>query len=592
MTVKSVKNKARSDRRAQNTGTADARRRRSAPIRAIAAWVVAATITVGAASTAVVMTPRFPAYAAAVLVPSSAEFQTLLTNAQTARTELGTTVANLQASGIPAGELESSLALLDNDIASIQALADASSNITSINQLSALQSQYTNLLTTMQLNQSIISSTIDGLQGVLDPTQLADLQAAFTKLLESLTGLPSALTDALITLISDILGIGGLTSGITLGEVDEETALEDDQHVDTIRSDLGNNYMAGVNGITEQFTTAMMQQVFIFGSFLDAKHQMETMRLLQDMDAQIHKKFQPSFQMCVMGTNTRGLARAQSVAEANTAILNNAMMARATQTRAGMTGESQASDIEARLKQYTRLYCDPRDNNGQMAPICPGATDPARRNRDIDFTRLVDGPLTLNINFTDATLTPEEEDVLALSRNLFNHRQMDFLPEDMLQLGPIANMGPAAWVWQNARSLQAVRSVAQNSFAHLVGMKTAGTHENFINMSQILQEMGMPEADIEQMIGPNPSYFAQMEMLTKRLYMTPDFFVNLFTKPANVERLGASLQAIQLMQDRDRYEAALRREMLISMIVEMKLRRYEASVDNTILGSSPSLFIQ
>ena len=45
------------------------------------------------------------------------------------------------------------------------------------------------------------------------------------------------------------------------------------------------------------------------------------------------------------------------------------------------------------------------------------------------------------------------------------------------------------------------------------------------------------------------------------------------------------------MNDRDRFEASQRREMLISLIVEMKLRDQERDVDNSLLGSVPSLYL-
>ena len=76
-----------------------------------------------------------------------------------------------------------------------------------------------------------------------------------------------------------------------------------------------------------------------------------------------------------------------------------------------------------------------------------------------------------------------------------------------------------------------------------------------------------------------------MEILTQKIYQSPSFYANLYTTPANIDRLGAALQAIGLMQDRDRYESALRRESLVSVILEMKIRELQDSVTNDIVRS-------
>ncbi len=341
----------------------------------------------------------------------------------------------------------------------------------------------------------------------------------------------------------------------------------------------------------EQFTTNMMEQVLIIGTFFDAKHQMESQRLLQDLDTQIHKEMEPTHQMCVLGTNVRGLTSSGLKADANSYILGNALLQRSLLPYEQMTGLEQDDNMRSRLEQYFNTYCDPRDNSGIMRDLCTATAPPGRRNRDLNFTSLVDGPLTMDIDFTNNVLTNDEEDVLALSHNLFNASLFPTIPEDLINNGPVKNMGPGTWIYQNARSLQAIRGVAQNSFAHLVGMKAQGTGYDTPYLTEIVRELGVPDDQILTLLGQNPSYFAQMDVLTKRIYMAPEFFINLFTKPVNVERTGVALQAIELMQDRDRFEASLRREMLISLIVEMKLRELERPVNNTIIGTLPNLLM-
>jgi hypothetical protein len=91
-------------------------------------------------------------------------------------------------------------------------------------------------------------------------------------------------------------------------------------------------------------------------------------------------------------------------------------------------------------------------------------------------------------------------------------------------------------------------------------------------MKALLQEMGAAPADIEELMGENPSYYAQMEILTKKIYQNPEFIINLYDKPANVKRIRAAGQAIKTMQDRDIHEALERRMMLISALKALQDR--------------------
>jgi hypothetical protein len=78
-----------------------------------------------------------------------------------------------------------------------------------------------------------------------------------------------------------------------------------------------------------------------------------------------------------------------------------------------------------------------------------------------------------------------------------------------------------------------------------------------------------------------------MELLTRKMYQNPTFYAALYTKPANVERTAAAMEAIKLMQDRDRFEAALRREMLLSVLLELKLRTAQEVLENEKQNFAP-----
>ena len=534
----------------------------------------------------------------------------IIAGAQTTESIVAAQIAAFSGTPDQNTALQGDLAGLNADIQALQNLQTAANGLpanATPAQVAALQDQLTNVLTSMADHKEAIDIAIQSLDKVKDACLIRILNNIYGPITPAVTQGTSGSGSGLIGLIGNILGALGISTA-----PDMSTALDDLTHLSAVDNAISGNYITGLQGMTEQLTTVMMQQALIIGTFMDAQDQLETQRMLQDMDAQAAKEYEPSTEMCIIGTNTRSLAMSDQKGKANAYILSNAMLNRSMLSHDQEGGESKQDDMVSRIAQYESTYCNPKDNAGMLGNMtseqffCKTNGGPQdRRNRDIDFTGVVDGPLTLDVDFTDGTLTHDEEDVLAMSRNLFSSDLVDYIPADLLTQGPVTNMGPGAWVFQNWRSLEAIRGVAQNSFAHLVGMKAKGGSQVYPFMAQIMKGMGVPDADLQNYLSPvapdgtnaalnatNPSYFAQMDVLTKRLYMDPKFYTNLFTQPANVERVGVTLQAIKLMNDRDRFEASQRREMLISLIVEMKLRDQERDTENGLLGSLPSLYLQ
>ncbi len=348
---------------------------------------------------------------------------------------------------------------------------------------------------------------------------------------------------------------------------------------------LNNSWMPTFPEMADQFSAVMIHQIFGIGTILDAKHQLETQRLFGQLRAEAHKNYLGSEQMCRYGTNVKSLAATEELARANKRILSQVLQQRLT-LRSGSVGErGRYFDQRNRFEQFRRVYCDPQENNAAMrradiptASICMTAAGGPRIGNDMDFTRLIDTRLTLNVNFTDGLMTPDEEDVLALARNVYSHDLIEYKADDVLsRQGNTANI-------LETRSMHALRSVAHNSFSDIVGMKASGSGTVGPFMSRIVEELGVPAGDIAQFLGANPSYFAQMEVLTRKMYQNPVFYTNLYTKPENLKRTGVALQALQIMHDRDRFEASLRREMLLSTILEMRIREAQEVVEGDLGG--------
>jgi len=361
-------------------------------------------------------------------------------------------------------------------------------------------------------------------------------------------------------------------------------ALDDQGHVQGIYLALRENYVAAWMMMTEQFVSVMIEQMFIVGTFLDAQQQLEVQRLFQELAAEAHKEFHPSFQMCVFTTNVKSLAQSEHVSWEQTRMLDSIMEKREHLHAALSTAGGLAMDVTHRIKMFKVIYCDADENDQEAVLLCDNSEGPMdRRSKDIDYPRMVDNPYTLDLNYADAYLTDTEKDVLSLARNLYAAPVFDFMPEQLL------NETSGQGLYMEARSVHAIRSVARRSFAEIVGMKAEGDpdfpYEVKPFMYGIIHELGVPPDELIDFLGDNPSYFAQMEVLTRKIYHSPDFFTNLYDKPANVKRMGVSLQAIEIMQDRDRYESALRREMLLSLILELKLRQYQEDIHNSMFAA-------
>lgn len=366
-------------------------------------------------------------------------------------------------------------------------------------------------------------------------------------------------------------------------------------------ADVQERYTKALAMMTEQLSAVMMQQAMIIGSFFDAKMQLETQRKIQELMARAHKDYHPSEQICRMGTFVKSLAHTERAFELDMRALNKALMNEVLAVQDDSIAEGPKEGVLGRINQFATKYCNPRDNNDSLDGLCGTLTaaTPAQRerfNKDVDFFRTVDSKLTLDANFADGTLTNEEEDIFALALNLYMPNSFDTIET--------VDVSENALSHYNSRKHAAVMGAAQNSFINIVGMKTSAPpgqatvapgawppnivpppapapalteNTGWTFMKAFIRELGVPgmtDAEIHAYLGERPSYYAQMEVLTKKIYESPNFYTNLYDKPENVDRIGAAIDAIALMSMRDRFDSSLRREMLTALLVEDALQTH------------------
>lgn len=352
------------------------------------------------------------------------------------------------------------------------------------------------------------------------------------------------------------------------------------------------NLLAAMRGMAEQLVTTGMLQVESFGAMLDAKNQIETQQLMQQMAARAHKDYAPDTEMCTLGTASRGLGSAYRNGILAAHILSKRMQDRQLGNGESLAATGTATDKESRFEQMRDRFCDNEDHFLAMGSICrvkgPGKVPTV--NRDISFTETVIRPLTLDADFADNNIdnpvNAHEQDIFALASNLYNNTTIDFIAEDYFR-NPANH---AAYL--DIRALAARRNVAEYSFNNIIGMKAGGrapAEDVGEYLAKIYTQLGFDDADARTMVGQRPSYNALMEIMNKTMYLRPEFYINLYTKPANIQRIGATIQAANLMQGMDDFNSQLRTEMNLSQILESEIAPVQEAVQgniNRIRGTS------
>ncbi len=339
-----------------------------------------------------------------------------------------------------------------------------------------------------------------------------------------------------------------------------------------------------------QLSAVGTEQVMAIGMFIDAKEQMETQRLLQKLHAKANKKYHISVGMCEFGSRVRSLVASERKGEMSSLILSERSLDRFLGNKDTGASGGEKDDIAIRLNAFQETYCDPANNNGGLAYICPNNIasanpDEARKsrfNKDIDYQRTIQDPWTIDFNLTTGGEASEgDEDVIALSNNLYGYNSFNRADYEKLKnTGWKTNELQKAYL--DMRAAVAKTKVAENSYNAIVALKAEGTSGSKDFIEAYLRELGVPSTEVEELLGENPSYNAQMEILTKKAYQSPVFYTNLYDKPANVERKGVAIQAISLIQKFDLLKSYLRTEASLSILLELSVDQLQRETEDKI----------
>jgi hypothetical protein len=335
--------------------------------------------------------------------------------------------------------------------------------------------------------------------------------------------------------------------------------------------------------IADEFRRVVLYSMAAKGAMIDAQTLNQTLVSLATQTTNTLVTQTPSNQICRFGTLSTSLAQSDDKARVVQLGLAKQMMQRELMTKdMGSANEKgsgnklgRTSDKITRFELYKKSFCDPKDSNATLGEgWCTASTDD-RRNKDIEITRSLYSPLTLKLNFSPSevgNMTPDEQNIFALANNLFAHD----LPVNMEKADFEKMTSDSGDEAQNKieqlmayRSLTAKRNIAQNSFAALASMKAEGSNGSTTHLKAMIAELGLDGAAQDALLGQKPSYNAQMEILTRKLYQSPSFYANLMESNPNIARQQTAMEGIGLMQDRDIYESLRRSEMVLSTLLEM-----------------------
>ncbi len=366
--------------------------------------------------------------------------------------------------------------------------------------------------------------------------------------------------------------------------------------------------------MAEQSTAVTAQQALIIGQFMDAKHQMETQQLLQTIHARAHKDYHPSPGMCTFATQARSLAASERKSEVALHVLAQRSQDRYMGQAYTASASGEAADIETRLQQYRENYCDPQDNAQGLTFMCEtdqefdnatsdiGGQNRQRLNKDIDYVRTLEEPMTISLDLTNENTRHHAEDVMALSANLYAHNVFRRFEAEQFESKPdTAEFIDVMEEFMDKRAVLAKMNVAETSFNTIAAMKSEGAPGTREFIEEVLTQLGVDNAqqrfmlmgdyvidpdesftDPDNIQALNPSYYAQMEILGKKLYQHPDFYTNLYDKPANIDRKYVAMQAIALMQKFDLFKSHLRNEANLSVLLELEVSDMQKSAENEI----------
>ncbi|MBI1326505.1 MAG: hypothetical protein GC136_02575 [Alphaproteobacteria bacterium] len=246
-------------------------------------------------------------------------------------------------------------------------------------------------------------------------------------------------------------------------------------------------------------------------------------------------------------------------------------------------GQPTSGNVEKWLVDRVKPYCQKESYGGTLRDFCENETTPGEDDYqpDItDYSQFLEQKSTLAL--LDDGGAPKEPDSATsdLGKVITFKRLVIGTPALSRATASLIREGRLSEAYLAVRAAAAKRSVVENSLNNIIAMKAEGNEESKERLTEVIKRANIPglssDEEIGEMIGDKPSYDAQMEVLTRTLYQSPDFFDGLLEHEADLQRQLIFMNGIQLIQDRDTAKSAKRIEMLLSQLLEDELYAYKS----------------
>lgn len=342
------------------------------------------------------------------------------------------------------------------------------------------------------------------------------------------------------------------------------------------------SYVGGVKSTTDKIRDVFETRILMLGAFIDGRVMNNSLADLQSLNARTYKDYYPSLALCRFGTLPRSLAATESRMPANRQVIANMIMSNNLQSKTTIF-EKPNTTVDTYTQNVNKDYCKQGDGNGGLRVVC-NATDVDLQWADMDFTGILGIPMTTGVDFINNGETTPEKRLASLIQALTFYRPID---QQNIPVETLNDEGKKKYYnnipnFVDSRHVAGVRQISADSIGSLVALKAEGTSGSANHMKAVLMQLGLSAADAKKLIGDKPSYFAQMDILTKKIYQDPVFFANLYESPANIDRQRVAMLAISLMQERDLLETLRRKELLLSGYLTLKLDQAQSKLSTSI----------
>ncbi len=337
---------------------------------------------------------------------------------------------------------------------------------------------------------------------------------------------------------------------------------ERDDLEDWMYHDFADMIIEALQQKSQQLTVSDQNATTSRASRTDAEIANDAAQETAEDQAEVATEMAPRTNLCVATGATVELASSEEGGQRTQAAAAEATTRYHSYGGGGAAPRGEGWEKQERLKSCKDTYCNPDDFRGAVG-VALGITAGGNRrvDNDIDVNRTLIEPLTLDImpgNTSDSS-SPAFRDIMEMSKNLYGNEMFYDLTPQRLDRDLF-----------DIRQIQAKRNVLLESFMAQVGLKSKGLNPVSAQTTAVFERLGLPDEVIQRDLKGQPSYYALMDVVTRKLYQDADYYVQLVDDPAANDRIMASGKAFQNMLSRDMAATLQRQEILYSMLLELK----------------------